>query len=163
MTAFVKTCQQFVDIDSNNYIIEVNYTKYTEGIGIRSYTDEIKTKLLGNTDFLDFKNDIMKYEDFLDIMIEKTIETMRKMVLIELDNVMLENKNINLFIRIMNTIKILDPTFIPPVINKMCSWQKRYVIETCKKTLPQIIKTSTSKYRLNKMFKILKLIEIEIE
>ena len=105
----------------------------------------------------------MKYEDFLDIMIEKTIETMRKMVLIELDNVMLENKNINLFIRIMNTIKILDPTFIPPVINKMCSWQKRYVIETCKKTLPQIIKTSTSKYRLNKMFKILKLIEIEIE
>tara|TARA_B100000287_G_scaffold91368_1_gene83650 strand:- start:852 stop:1343 length:492 start_codon:yes stop_codon:yes gene_type:complete len=163
MTAFVKTCQQFVDIDSNNYIIEVNYTKYTEGIGIRSYTDEIKTKLLGNADFLDFKNDIMKYEDFLDIMIEKTIETMRKMVLIELDNVMLENKNINLFIRIMNTIKILDPTFIPPVINKMCSWQKRYVIETCKKTLPQIIKTSTSKYRLNKMFKILKLIEIEIE
>ena len=163
MTAFVKTCQQFVDIDSNNYIIEVNYTKYTEGIGIRSYTDEIKTKLLGNADFLDFKNDIMKYEDFLDIMIEKTIETMRKMVLIELDNVMLENKNINLFIRIMNTIKILDPTFIPPVINKMCSWQKRYVIETCKKTLPQIIKTSTSKYRLNKMFKILKLIEKEIE
>ena len=163
MTAFVKTCQQFVDIDSNNYIIEVNYTKYTEGIGIRSYTDEIKTKLLGNADFLDFKNDIMKYEYFLDIMIEKTIETMRKMVLIELDNVMLENKNINLFIRIMNTIKILDPTFIPPVINKMCSWQKRYVIETCKKTLPQIIKTSTSKYRLNKMFKILKLIEIEIE
>ena len=105
MTAFVKNCQQFIDIDSNNYFTEVNYTKYTEGIGIKSYTDEFETKLLGNIDFLNFENDIIKYEEFLDIMIEKTIETTRKMVLIELDNVMLENKNINSLIRIMNTIK----------------------------------------------------------
>ena len=163
MTAFVKNCQQFIDIDSNNYFTEVNYTKYTEGIGIKSDTDEFETKLLGNIDVLNFENNIIKYEEFLDIMIEKTIETTRKMVLIELDNVMLENKNINSLIRIMNTIKILDPTFVPPIINKICSWQKRYVVETCKKTLPQIIKTSTNEYRLNKMFRILKLIEIELE
>ena len=59
----------------------------------------------------------------------------------------------------MNSIKILDPTFSPPYINKKCSWQKKLVREICLDILPDVIKTSTNKLKLEKLFRTLQLIE----
>ena len=92
-------------------------------------------------------------------MVNKTTETQRKCVLVQLDNILLENKNIYSLVRIMNAVKILDPTFIPPLINTTCSWQKRMVKDFCLTTFPKIIEKSTNNYRLNRLFRVLQLIE----
>ena len=61
----------------------------------------------------------------------------------------------------MNSVKIIDPTFSPPYINKSCSWQKRMVRDFCSITLPKVINTCTNDTKLELMFKVLQLIESE--
>jgi len=56
-----------------------------------------------------------------------------------LDNVMCENNNIYSILRIMNTSKILDPTFIPPYINVKHAWQRKFARCVCETTIPYII------------------------
>ena len=117
MTAFVKQCHQLYHIDKKCTITEIHYSKYIEGIGYEDKIDTFDTKT--HCEF-NYGSGSVRYERFLDTMVVKTIETMRKMVLIALDNALCENRKIHSLIRIMNSIKILDPTFIPPVINKAC-------------------------------------------
>lgn len=156
MTAFVKQCHQLYHIDKKRIITEILYLKYKEGTGYETIIDTFDT-----TTYCEFNQGVrcVRYDRFLDTMINKTIETRRKMVLIALDNALCENKNIHSLIRIMNSIKILDRTFIPPLINKMCSWQKKLVKDICTNTLPLIVETSTSDSRLEKIFRTLQLIE----
>ena len=94
-------------------------------------------------------------------MILKTTEVRRKMALVELENALCENNNTRSIVRIMNAVKILDPTFSPPVINMKCSWQKKLAKSICVEQLPHIIETSTSDLRLEKFFRVLQLIESE--
>jgi len=156
MTAFVKQCHQLYHIDKKRIITEILYSKYKEGTGYETIIDTFDT-----TTDCEFNQGVrcVRYDRFLDTMITKTIETRRKMVLIALDNALCENKNIHSLIRIMNSIKILDRTFIPPLINKTCSWQKKLVKDICTNTLPHIVETSTSDLRLEKIFRTLQLIE----
>ena len=95
-------------------------------------------------------------------MFIKTTETLRRSVLVQLDNVMCLNRNLYSLIRIMNTVKIIDPTFIPPIINVTCSWQKRMVREFCLSTLPIIVNDTTNQYKLQRLFRVLQLIEEEM-
>jgi hypothetical protein len=97
----------------------------------------------------------------LDTMVHKTTETRRKMALVELESVLCENNNTRSIVRTMNAIKILDPTFSPPVINMRCSWQKRFIKDICTQQMPEIINTCTSDLRLEKLFRVLQLIEAE--
>ncbi len=61
----------------------------------------------------------------------------------------------------MNAVKILDPTFSPPVINMRCSWQKNFIKQMCVEQLPIIIDTCVNDLRLEKFFRVLQLIEAE--
>ena len=79
------------------------------------------------------------------------------------ENVLLENKNVHSLIRIMNTVKILDSTFVPPFINVTCSWQKRMVKEFCLLTFPKVIESSVSDHKLDLTFRVLQLIESELQ
>ena len=158
MTAIVKECHQLYHIDKKHMITEIHYSKYKEGIGYETLIDTFDTTTNCEFNYGPSYGSV-RYERFLDTMVVKTLETLRKMVLIALDNVLCENKNIHSLIRVMNSIKILDPTFIPPIVNKTCSWQKKFVKDVCVDILPRIVKTSTSEYRLEKLFRTLQLIE----
>ena len=83
------------------------------------------------------------------------------MALVELESVMCENNNTRSIVRAMNAVKILDPTFSPPVINMHCTWQKKFAKDVCEQHMPQIIKTCTNDMRLEKFFRVLQLIEVE--
>ena len=52
------------------------------------------------------------------------------MALVELESALCENNNTRSVVRIMNAVKILDPTFSPPVINMHCAWQKRFIFNS---------------------------------
>ena len=78
MTAFVKQCHQLYHIDKQCTITEIHYSKYTDGIGYEDKIDTFTTKT--NCEF-NYGMGSARYERFLDTMVVKTIETVRKMVL----------------------------------------------------------------------------------
>jgi hypothetical protein len=165
MTSFLKRARQFINIENNQCEIEINYDKYIDGFGYEKFKDKFVTSLISssNTYYMTDGNEkSLRYEQFLDTMVIKTTETLRRSVLVQLDNVMCLNRNIYSLIRIMNTVKIIDPTFIPPIINVTCSWQKRMVREFCLTTLPTIVNTTTNEYKLQRLFRVLQLIEEEM-
>ena len=168
MTTFLKKAKQIIQVDENETIVEIEYDKYLEGFGFEMFTDYFKTTLSGTSNYFSVSNDNneqkpIRYEQFLDTMVNKTTDTRRRMVSVQLENVLFENKNTHSLIRIMNTVKILDPTFIPPYINVTCSWQKRMVREFCLTTFPKVIHSCTSDHRLDLTFRVLQLIESELQ
>jgi hypothetical protein len=161
MTSFVKSARVAHDVETDTQIIEINYVKYTNGIGYENKQDIFETTPIGTWSEIQSISDSLRYEQFLDTMVQKTTETRRKMALVELESVLCENNNTRSIIRTMNAIKILDPTFSPPVINMKCSWQKKFVKDMCIHQMPEIIKSCTSELRLEKLFRVLQLIEAE--
>ncbi len=165
MAYFINYCRQIVYLDKDQDLVELSYSKYIEGFGYEKFTDYFKTKIIGTSNEIVIQGTkrSVRYEQFLDTMLEKTTETRRKMVLVQLGNVLLENKNVHSLIRIMNTVKILDSTFVPPFINVTCSWQKRMVKEFCLLTFPKVIESSVSDHKLDLTFRVLQLIESELQ
>ena len=161
MTSFVKTARVSHDLEQDTHIIEVEYVKYTNGIGYENMKDTLNTTPIGTWTSIQSISDTLRYEQFLDAMVHKTIETRRKMALIELENALCENNNTRSIVRIVNAIKILDPTFSPPVINMQCMWQKKFLKDMCRDHLPYVINTCTNDHRLDKFFRVLQLIEVE--
>tara|TARA_Y100000996_G_C22544971_1_gene651440 strand:+ start:1744 stop:2244 length:501 start_codon:yes stop_codon:yes gene_type:complete len=161
MTSFVRSAKELFNIENNQHEIEIKYDKYLEGFGFEKFKDQFATSLLGTESIYSVHTNqkSIRYEQFLDTMVHKTTETIRKSVLVQLETIMVENKNIYSLIRIMNAVKIIDPTFIPPLINVKCSWQKRMVKEFCLTTFPTIIETANNSYRLQRLFRVLQLIE----
>lgn len=158
MPSFVKEAHVFRD----NQCVEIKYTRYIDGQGYRDFAECFEAAPIGGWSDIKSTRECMRYERFLDTMVEKTIETRRVMASIELENVLCENKNIKSLLRILNSIKILDPTFVPPIINTRCAWQKRLVTHVCIHIIPNIIETCTNEKRLDTFFIVLRLIESEM-
>ena len=156
MPSFLKEAHVFGDC------VELKYTRYIEGEGYVDFAECFDAKPIGGWTDIKSSRESMRYELFLDAMVEKTIITRRVMALIELDNVLCENKNIHSLLRIMNTVKILDPTFTTPYINTTCGWQKRLDKSICRNTLPQVIEHCTNEKSLERMFNVMRVIESEI-
>jgi len=161
MTSFVKSALVTTDIETGKTLVQIDYVKYTNGIGYENRQDLLETTPIGTWTEIKSISDTLRYEQFLDTMVHKTTETRRKMALVELESVLCENNNTRSIVRTMNAIKILDPTFSPPVINMRCSWQKRFIKDICTQQMPEIINTCTSDLRLEKLFRVLQLIEAE--
>ena len=161
MTSFVKSALVTTDSETGKSLVQIDYVKYTNGIGYENKQDLIETTPIGTWTEIKSISDTLRYEQFLDTMVHKTTETRRKMALVELESVLCENNNTRSIVRTMNAIKILDPTFSPPVINMRCSWQKRFIKDICTQQMPEIINTCTSELRLEKLFRVLQLIEAE--
>src|SRR6056300_596608 len=69
--------------------------------------------------------------------------------------------NTRTYIRVMNAVKIIDPTFTPPFINKKSAWQRKYVEDFCCQILPDVIERTMSMKNLSRLFNVLKLIELQ--
>jgi len=162
MPSFLKEAHVFSDTHTGRDCVELKYTRYIEGEGYMDFAECFDAKPIGGWSDIKSSRESMRYEQFLDTMVEKTITTRRVMALIELENVLCENKNIHSLLRIMRTVRILDPTFITPTINTRCGWQKRLVRSMCHNTLPHVIEHCTNEKRLERMFNVMRVIESEI-
>lgn len=161
MSSFVKSVTVSHDIDTSLDVIDIEYVRYKAGVGYEHVREHFNTKPIGDWKHIKVVYETLRYEQFLDTMILKTTEVRRKMALVELESVMCENNNTRSIVRAMNAVKILDPTFSPPVINMHCTWQKKFAKDVCEQHMPQIIKTCTNDMRLEKFFRVLQLIEVE--
>jgi len=162
MPSFVKEAHVFRDPLTGKECVELKYTRYVDGQGYCDFAECFAAGPIGGWSDIHSTRECMRYERFLDTMVEKTIETRRVMALIQLENVLCENNNIYSLLRTVNTVKILDPTFVPPVINTRCAWQKKFVKNMCVWTLPHVIENCTNEKRLDTFFIVLRLIESEI-
>jgi|TARA_B110000908_G_C10209617_1_gene429505 hypothetical protein len=161
MPSYVKEAHVYVN---NNGIscIEMKYTRYIEGRGYVNFPECYEAEPIGNWEDIDASHESFRYEEFLDTMVEKTIAIRRTMAVIELDNVLCENHNIHSILRIMNAVKIIDPTFVPVIINTRCTWQKQVAKDFCAYTFPDVIYACKNTKRLDKLFTVLRMIEEEL-
>jgi len=140
--------------DSNVDCIEITYKKYIHGVGYRTKTDYVYTKPAGNWVELKFYNeDNVEYSNFLNTMVTKNLDVHRKLAKIELDRI-LDSPGMYR-INLLNAICILDPTFIPPIINKRCRWQCDLLEDIVSKTSLYVISTSRNERRLERYFNAL--------
>ena len=158
MPSFLKEAHVFAD----GTRVELKYTRYIEGDGYVDFADCFTARPIGGWKDLVSSKESMRYEQFLDTMVEKTNTVRRVMALIQLDNALCENKNIHSLLRVMHAVKIIDPTFTPPHINTRCGWQKRLVKSMCLHTLPHVIEHCTNDKSLERFFNVMRAIEAEI-
>jgi hypothetical protein len=161
MTSFLKSALNVVDVDSNLNYVEIKYTKWNKVLAIyEDFTDYLYTSSKGDWVEITCSKQDIQYENFLQTMVEKTVESTQRMALIALDNLLarkdLESHDI---IRIMNTCKIVNPSFKVPYINKKNTWQLEFAKGFIRDYLPDAIEHCLSKKRLHRIFTVLKLID----
>ena len=160
MSSFLKRALVVHDIESDLSYVEINYLKYVPGRGYIDFVDYLNTTARGDWTELVSRKQSIQYENFLETMVEPTRETRVKMATIALENILHGIVDIKTYIRVMNTVKILDPSFTPPFINKKIAWQRKVAEDFCKETLPDVIERTASLKKLQRLFNVLKLIEL---
>ena len=146
--------------DGSNRVdcIEITYSKFVSGTGVRKLTDYVYTTPLGNWTELKFnESEGVQYTNFLNTMVFKNIEVYRKLARLSLDHVLeMGSYHINL----MNAIRILDPTFKPPRINTRCAWQRDLLQTIATSTSMVIIMTCRNTFRLERYFNALQALKV---
>ena len=160
MTSFLKEARAFTNHEGVP-CVELKYYKYDEkGKHVTIPMLFETSPLHGWTELKSLKRPF-RYDEFLNTMIEKNLKIRRHMVEIALENVLHDNTNINSLLRIMNSIKIVDSSFVPPIINKKRKWQRNLVYETCAYTFSEVVNACMSEERLDSLFIVLNTIEDE--
>jgi hypothetical protein len=154
--AYVCRATYKFDVQSQTDAVEIEFTEYSKKKGWRTYVDLVETYPEGDWTEINFGPDnYVPYEDFLNTMVHKNVGVCRKIAKLSLDNV--STKNPRRLFRIMNAIKILDPTFQPPIINTDCAWQLNLLRDIALDTSYQVIATCINKKRLKRYFKVSRL------
>ena len=140
MPSFIRDATHVHDIDADLDYVEITYKKQN-----RTYTDYINTEPLGWTRISCTAN----YYRFLDAMVVKTVEVLQRMAELALEDILHDEHEPRLWVRLMHAVRILDPTFQPPRIDMESAWQVEFIAESCKKYIPTAIYTCISKKRLS--------------
>lgn len=162
MPFYVKEARAFISDATNIPRVEVKYSRYREGEGYINEATCFDTIPIGSWKEIQFAHGSTSFEEFLETMVVNTIDVVRYAALIVLEDSMCENENVHSIIRIVNSIKIIDPTFTPPRINKRCVWQINYLKTFCEVTFPLVIRTCENRTRVEKLFNVLKTISEEL-
>ena len=154
--SYMKSAKYVYDVHNQIDNVVVTYANYQVGTGWKDHTVYLTTKPEGDWTEIKFQNcSNTSYADFLNTMVEKNLDVHRRIAKAALDNAIFENKNI---IKLMNCIKILDHTFVPPVINRKCGWQNELAEEIATITSARIIATCNNKFSLARYFRVLQVI-----
>lgn len=161
MTSFLKSARAVHDVESDLAYIEIYYDKYTRTNGYTSFTDYLNAEPLGDWLQIQSEGKDIQYDKFLDTMVSKTIEVQQRLAELALDTVLMTDIDDRTYIRIAHAIKILDPTFQPPRVNRESAWQMVFIKKFCKKTLPEAIQICMSQSRLTHFFNILRILSLK--
>jgi len=135
---FVLNAKNSFDVDAKQNVVEVTTERWRPGTGWCTHTDFLYTRAQGNWNEIQFnKNDTVKYVDFLNTMVEKNLEVARKMAQIS-SYAVIDYGSWSDSVRLMKSLTVLDPTFVPPFINLKCRWQ-RELLETLTKEWTQMV------------------------
>lgn len=161
MGCYIREARYTYSVEDREHVVEISYDKFIPGIGIKSHREWFyDTAPAGNWTHLVFEPHQTMYECFLDCMVKKTLDIRRRLCRLALDN---HDTVVPVFktkIRLMNALKILDPTFEPPIINRKCGWQNELLIEIYGNTSMRVIATCLNEYRLARYFSVVRTIGV---
>lgn len=135
------------DVDSELDFVEVVYKRWSKKkCEYTTFTDYLNTKPLGDWTRINCKSDYFK---FLDAMVVKTVEVRQRMAELQLEHTLYTgSQDPRFYVRLINAVKILDPTFQPPRIDMECDWQVAFISKFCKKSIQDAVQNCVSKKRL---------------
>jgi len=138
------------DVDSDLHYVEMVYKKWNnKRKEYSTYTDFINTEPIGDWNRISWKSTgDTDYYKFLDVMVVKTVEVLQRMAELYLDQILYMEQDPRFYVRLINAVKILDPTFQPPRIDMGSAWQVDFVTKFCRKYIPGVVQTCISKKRL---------------
>jgi hypothetical protein len=140
-------------------IVEFTYKKFTPGIGYRTKTGYVYTTPAGNWNELKFAaEDNVNVSNFLNTMVIKNLDVRRKLASLELYRILDQPGEFR--INLLNAMRILDPTFVPPHINKTCGWQCELMEDIVSKSSFRIIATCRNEQRLERYFTALQALQV---
>lgn len=155
--AFITKAKYVFDVNSQSDIIEVEYTKYVHGHGWKTHKDWVYTFPEGDWTTFDFgEASSVKYVDFLNTMVFKNLEVHRKIARLSLNSV--SKRKPNKLLKLMNAIRILDPSFEPPEINTYCAWQMKLLKHIADTVSRDIISNCENTKRLDRYSRVVQLI-----
>lgn len=144
----------YYDIDNKCDVVEVSRG---------SHKDFIYATPKGKWTELKFTyEENVSYADFLKAMVMPNLEVCRKIALLRaglvVDRIYGIQKDNKLAIKFMNCLKILDPSFEPPLINLKCGWQKKLLDEIVCQWSRTVITGCINMYRLDRFTNVLQVI-----
>lgn len=153
--SFLKSAKFVTDVEDGCDYVEVEYTKYVDDENrYETFVDYYNTTPRGDwVELKSYKQNI-PLEKFLDTMVERSTEVLQKMCEVALEQTECST-------RLMYTVKILAPSFVPPVVDLRHDWQKSFVEDFCMRTLPDVVYECTTDWRLEKFFNVLRVIQQE--
>ena len=136
------------NMHDNSGIVAVTTTNWLPGTGWNKHTDFLYTNAKGNWNDISFKKEeYVSYESFLNSMVEKNLEVCRKIAQVSADRVV-NRGSWSDFVKLMNSLTILDSTFKPPYINLRCRWQRELLESICNTWLRVVISTCNNMVNL---------------
>ena len=153
----LSTAKYVYDVDSDLNYVEIVYDKWNgKRMEYNTYTDYLNTQPVGDWSQISWNyTSSADYYKFLDAMVVKTVEVLQRMAELYLDQLLYTKHDPRFYVRLINSIKILDPTFQPPRIDMGSAWQVDFVTKFPKKYIPGIIQTSISKKHLTYFISVL--------
>lgn len=163
MSAFIKSAKVVYDVEMDFGYVEIRYLSCKESkVHYREYTDYLNTEAVGKWTELDFDNAAMGYEDFLSVMVRKTLEVRQRMASLMLDNILMDYQDDKALLELMNASKILDSSFTPPYLDMTSPWQRSFLKHFCEDVIYDIIDHCRNEYKLAKYFSVMKLLELKL-
>lgn len=161
MNCILTEVDPFVDPEVGSSGFKVSYKNqvpgYPEG---NTRTEWIYANLKGDwkRKLVFDKKDEMFYPEFLDLMVHRDLEILRKMCILRLDSI-LAMSNPRDCVKLQQVVEIIDPTFVSPIINTACKWQCECAQKFCVDFLPYVINTCMNMNRMEKLYRRLTLID----
>ena len=153
---YVLSATNIIDVDCGTQYIEIKTDRFQPGIGWHAHTDFLYTQPKGQWTELKFKRwEKVSYEDFIRSMVHKNLDVYRKIACTLASKVYYSHEKGNTLFRLLGAIKIIDPSFEPPIINPKCRWQKELLDNLCTEWTRVVIGSCMNKYRLERYSNIL--------
>jgi hypothetical protein len=152
---FVTNAKVVYNVEDGSNTVEVTTDRFRPGTGWNSHTDFVYTTPKGDWTELKFmRRENVRYIDFLNTMVDKTLEVSRKMAHLSVRQV-LDDYPVRYpgLVDLINYLPILDPTFVPPDFNLRCRWQRELLTNMCNQWLYMVISTCRNQVRLTSFWK----------
>jgi hypothetical protein len=133
--------------------IKFTLVRYQPGTMLTEYHEYIKTRPLGNwSNILFNENDKVLFHSFLNTMVFRNNEVLRKMAFLVHDQ-FITNSRASLWL--VDQLRVIDPTFEPGRFNLSAAWQRDLVSDICTNSAVYVISTCRNNDRLYSYYKLI--------
>ena len=148
MTSYVKSAEY------RGLSIKFTLVRYQPGTMTTEYDEYIKTRPLGNwSNILFNENDRVCFHSFLNTMVFKNNEVLRKMAFLVHDQFLTGSATRDVWL--VDQLCIIDPTFEPGRFNLSAAWQRDLIRDICTNSAIYVISTCRNNSRLYEYYKVI--------